>query len=531
MMKYILSLDVGTTNVRSYIYNSVGCPVFSESQNVEIISPELGSSEIEPDHLWSVVRAVVQSAVDWGSKNSIQLAGIGISLQRNTGTFWDRKSGKMLHNFVTWQDVRCKEIVKEVNNSISLRALRSGSSFLHFVTGMKKFLAASVIHYKAAMVCPRFIWLMRKLNCEKLCRNGEVVWGCIDSWLIRKMNGATFDGVHKSEITNSAASGLYDPFELEWSSIVCATVGVPTRCLPKVVSTTSHEFGIFEEFGLPICAISGDVNAAMIGEKMTEVGDIKVTMGTGAFVDLNTGNYPFPSTTGCYPLVGWQIGENAPVTYLAEADDNSCGAAVDWGARAGFYESAAHSEEKARMVDHTNGVYFIPALWGISSPINDPTATCALLGLGPKTKQPHCVRAILHALAFRSFQLIETLKSETKIELKRLSIDGGVSRNKLICEKIATLAQSSVIRAVDIEASARGASFFAGIGAGIYTMDNLPDIEHQPLVQPSKDFDHAMSEYTCWKDSIKRTLKWQQIEIEEEDGDLLNCITSENSIL
>ena len=123
------------------------------------------------------------------------------------------------------------------------------------------------------------------------------------------------------------------------------------------------------------------------------------------------------------------------------------------------------------------------------------------------------------------------MKSETKIELKRLSIDGGVSRNKLICEKIATPAQSSVIRAVDIEASARGASFFAGIGAGIYTMDNLPDIEHQPLVQPSKDFDHAMSEYTCWKDSIKRTLKWQQIEIEEEDGDLLNCITSENSIL
>ena len=219
------------------------------------------------------------------------------------------------------------------------------------------------------------------------------------------MNGSTFDGVHKSEITNAAGSGIYDPFELEWSKIVCAAIGVPTECLAKVIPTVSKDLGIFEEFGLPIKAMSGDVNAAMIGEKMTEVGDIKITMGTGAFVDLNTGNYAFPSTTGCYPLVGWQLSDEPIVTYLAEADDNACGAAVDWGARAGFYDNAESSEEKARQVKDTQGVFFIPALWGISSPINDPTATCALLGLGPKTKQPHCVRAILHALAFRSFQV------------------------------------------------------------------------------------------------------------------------------
>ena len=203
------------------------------------------------------------------------------------------------------------------------------------------------------MVAPRFIWLMRKLNCEKQCQKGDVVWGTIDSWLIRKMNGSKFNGEHITEITHAAGSAIYDPFELTWSKMVCAAVGVPLSCLAKVVPTCSNQFGRFEQFDLPVGSIAGDVNAAMIGEKMVNVGDIKVTMGTGAFVDINTGQYPFPSTTGCYPLVGWQLEENGPVTYLAEADDNACGAAIDWGARAGFYENAYSSEEKARQVGNT----------------------------------------------------------------------------------------------------------------------------------------------------------------------------------
>jgi len=222
---------------------------------------------------------------------------------------------------------------------------------------------------------------------------------------------------HISEITNSTGSGVYDPFTLCWSPIVLAVFGISVNCLPRVVPTCGSQFGRFEEFGLPILSIAGDTNSAMFGERMISVGDCKITMGTGAFVDLNTGNEPYPSVKGAYPLVGWQLEEGGPITYLAEADDNACGAAVEWGARTGFYPSPKESEAVAREVNHTAGVHFIPALWGLSSPINDPSAKCALLGLGPDTSKHHCARAILNSVAFRSVQVTFVKKKQGSNDL------------------------------------------------------------------------------------------------------------------
>ena len=288
----------------------------------------------------------------------------------------------------------------------SVRLLNSTSSLLHFFIGSftLRFLAGAVFKLKSQMAAPRIVWLMKRLGVEAAAEKGEVVWGCLDSWLIRKMNGGVFD--HISEITNSAASGIFDPFTVDWSALALLCIGVPKVCLPKVVPTVGTHFGTFAEFDLPILGIAGDTNAAMFGERMTDVGDIKITMGTGAFVDLNTGDNPYPSIMGAYPLIGWQLSRDAKITYLAEADDSACGAAIDWGARAGFYAHPRAAESLARQVKDTAGVHFIPALWGISSPINDPTAKCALLGLGPKVEQQHCVRAILHAIAFRSVQVL-----------------------------------------------------------------------------------------------------------------------------
>ena len=270
----------------------------------------------------------------------------------------------------------------------------------------KRFLGGAVLVLKPQMTYPRLEWLVRKLNIAAQAAKGEVLWGCLDSWLIRKMNGGNFE--HITEITNVSLSGFFDPFTVEYSWIVMQCLGIPNACLPRVVPTVGSHFGTFAEFDLPILSIAGDTNAAMFGEQMVNVGDIKITMGTGAFVDLNTGDYPFPSNVGAYPTVGWQLSESVnDIVYLAEAGDSSCGAALDWAARAGFYPSAKIAEKMAREVKNTSGVHFIPALWGISMPINDPSARCALLGLGPKTQQQHCIRAILHAIAFRSVQVCQ----------------------------------------------------------------------------------------------------------------------------
>lgn len=530
MTDYIVSLDVGTTNVRSFIYNNNGVSIYTSTAPVDVLCPEPGASEIDPAALWSSIHYVVSDVVNWARSKNLHLRGLGISLQRNTGTFWHADSFKLLSNFITWQDVRCKADVIQANTSISVRTLNATSSFLHFFVGSitKRFLAGAVFKCKSQMASPRIVWLMKKLNVEAQAAKGEVVWGCLDSWILRKMNNNQFE--HISEITNAGASGIFDPFTVKWSWIALLCLGIPQNCLPRVVPTVGTHFGSFAEFGLPILGVAGDTNAAMFGERMTAVGDIKITMGTGAFVDLNTGLNPYPSILGAYPLIGWQLKKDGVITYLAEADDSACGAAIDWAARAGFYPSAKIAELMARQVKDTAGVHFIPALWGLSSPINDPSAKCALLGLGPGTQQQHCVRAILHAIAFRSVQLVETLKNETKIPLKRFSIDGGVSNNDLICEKIASLTKRPLRRAVDIDASARGAAFFAGIAADIWTEETLPEIPLKDIVHPiSEDSEYLFTEYAHWKDSIKRTLKWSQMEF--DDSDETDSLSPEHSML
>lgn len=523
-LRYVLSLDVGTTSVRTAIYDSEGTKNSTFSDDVVVLVPEPGASEIDPDQLWEAIRNVIKNAVEYAKEKNFKLEGIGMSLQRNTGTFWDRKSFKIYHNFITWQDVRCKRIVDSINSSYRLMMLNKSSSLLHFFAKpfTRRFLAGAVVKAKTGMAVPRFLWLREKLGIKSETEKGNIIWGCLDSWIIRKMNAGNLTE-HISEITNSTGSGVYDPFTLGWSPIVLAVFGISANCLPRVVPTCGSQFGRFEEFGLPILSIAGDTNAAMFGERMISVGDCKITMGTGAFVDLNTGNEPYPSVKGAYPLVGWQLEEGGPITYLAEADDNACGAAVEWGARNGFYPSPKESEAVAREVNHTAGVHFIPALWGLSSPINDPSAKCALLGLGPDTSKHHCARAILNSVAFRSVQLVETLHSETQIDLRSLTIDGGVSKNNMICEKIATLTNKKLRRPVDIEASARGAAYFAGISCGIWEESTLPVPELKNIVEPVyKERDWSVTEFKHWQGSIRRVLKWQQLEAETVD----DCLAS-----
>lgn len=527
--RFVISLDVGTTSVRAAVYDNNGVKHCCHSERVFILIPEPGASEIDPEQLWYAVRTCIKFCVEWGKDKGFTLEGIGIALQRNTGTFWERNTFKMCHNLVTWQDCRCQKLVDDINASLSLKLLHYASGFIHFFAKSftRRFLAGAVIQMKTGMTAPRLKWLLQKLNLEKEASEGAVVWGCLDSWLIRRMNAGNLNE-HISEITNSTGSGLYDPFTLGWSAIVRTVMGIPQACLPRVVATCGSHFGRFEEFGLPILAIAGDTNSAMFGERMINVGDCKITMGTGAFVDLNTGSDPFPSMMGTYPLVGWQLEEGGPVTYLAEADDNACGAAIDWGARTGFYPSPEESETVAREVKDTAGVHFIPALWGLSSPINDPTAKCALLGLGPTTLKAHCARAILNAVAFRSVQLVETLRSDTEIDLRSLTIDGGVSNNNLICKKIATLTNKLLRRPVDVEASARGAAYFAGISCGIWTESTLPEPELKDIMEPDlSDQVWSNTEYMHWKGSIRRTLKWHQLEADEPDDD---CISVNSSL-
>ena len=226
------------------------------------------------------------------------------------------------------------------------------------------------------------------------------------------MNGSTFDGIYKSEITNATCSGLYDPFELCWSSPILSIVGIPAACLPKVIDTTSSDFGYFENFNIRIGSICGDANAGMFGEKMTNIGDVKITLGTGAFVDINTGCEPFASATGAYPVVGWKLNEK--ITYLAEADDQSCGMTLDWAVQAGFFETIEQGEMDANKVDSSDGVLFIPGIWGISTPVNDSTTSGSIIGMNSKTKSSHISRSIFEAIAFRSYQLIRTLEEETQ---------------------------------------------------------------------------------------------------------------------
>ncbi|XP_021372117.1 putative glycerol kinase 5 [Mizuhopecten yessoensis] len=509
---YIISLDIGTTTMRSHVYLKNGSIKGSSSKRIQIMYPEPRWAEMDPELLVQQAVDCIKESIRAANITASQVTCIGITNQRSTFLTWDRETGKPFHNFITWQDLRASDHVKSWNNSYKLRALNKGSSLLHMFTRQPRFLAASVLKFMSNQVGLRLIWALE--NIEELrhrASEDQVMFGCIDTWLLWKLTG---EKVHATDYSNASGTGLFDPFQVEWSSIVCNLLHIPMSMLPEI-RDTSGLFGKTDAslFGaaIPITAMISDQMSAMFGECCFDVGDMKCTMGTGTFVDVNTGSSAHASVAGLYPQIGWKIKDE--LVFVAEGAINDTGIVIEWAKSMGFFDDVADTSRIAESVPDSGQVCMVAAFSGLQAPINDDKAASSIFGLKPTTTKAHLVRALLESIAFRFKILYEAILKESKVELSNtIRADGGVCNNDFLMQLISDLTGQLIDRSKQrADITSLGAAFVAGLHAGVWKdKEELRSIrKSEQIFKPdTKRWSEYKEVFTDWERAVTRSKEW-----------------------
>jgi putative glycerol kinase 5 len=343
---------------------------------------------------------------------------LAIATLRNTFVLWDKETGACYHNFIVWNDLRAFNGCTKWNKSLFIKVLNSVSKLLYFVSRSKRFLVTSMFKFSTAMVALKLVWVLNNVQLVKeRALEGKVLYGTLDTWLLWKLTGGE---VHATEPTNACGSGFYDTIQLKWCNCLLKILDIPSNILPKLKNTNDffgttqpHHFG----YSIPIHALVGDQSAATFGECCFNVGDVKITIGTGSFVNINTGCKPKAVLNGIYPMVGWKL-KNEEAVFILEGGSHDSGAVINWAQSIDLFKKPDQTQSLAESVADSNGLYFVPAFSGLQAPYNDPSAVCSIIGINATTNKAHITRAILEALAFRILEVIEVISKIVKLELK-----------------------------------------------------------------------------------------------------------------
>ncbi|XP_039616292.1 putative glycerol kinase 5 [Polypterus senegalus] len=506
---YVLSVDVGTTTIRGYIYDRDGSVRGASSKKIKLLYPKPGWVEIDPEELWQQFVSIVKEAVQAAGLQMKQILTLGISTQRATFTTWSKETRKPFHNFISWQDLRATELVKSWNSSYLMKVIHGCGKMLHFLTRQKRFLAASIIKFSTQHVTFRLAWVLQNIKqVQEAVIKDDCCFGTIDTWLLYRLTNGV---VHATDYSNASSTGIYDSYQLCWSEFFCSLISLPLSIFPKV-ENTSHSFGTSDpeifDYPIHIKCLVADQQAAMFGECCFNVGDIKITMGTGTFMDINTGSKPHTSIAGLYPVIGWKIGQE--LVYLAEGNAADTGTAVKWAQQLSLFSDAAETETMATNVSDSEGVCFVPSFSGLQAPLNDPRACASFMGLKPTTTKNHLVRAILESIAFRNKQLYETMIRETCVPVSNIRADGGVCSNNFVMQLTSDLLNQKIDRPKHVEMSSLGAAFIAGLGIGFWSnTEELKCLRSTEKVflpkNANKNYEHIID---MWEEALKRSMHW-----------------------
>ena len=512
-MSFVLGIDVGTTKICCLALDREGQQVASHTADVSVLHPQPGHSEIEPEDLWQRLREALAETLRRGELEAKDAACLGITCQRNSFLLWNRETGEPLCNLITWQDRRAADVCREWNESMQFRFLHAGAAFLHTFTRNKRFLAASIISLQCQMVAPRLYWALKHVTgASELAKEGKLCFGTTDSWVLWKL---TDGAVHATDYSNVCTSALYDPYQMQWSTTILNVLGIPPGIFPEV-RDSGGDFGHVPEhmFGatIPITGVISDQTSAMFAQGCWEKGDLKCSMGTGMFMCLNTGRKPHASIQGLYPVIGWKMGSE--VAYLAEANFPSCGSVVEWGRRFGLFSDPAETEALAEAAEKIDGLCFLPAFDGIQAPFTDPHASAGILGMTHATEGKHIVRAMLESLAYAFKMLFDTACSEIDFKVKRVCVDGGVSRNGFVVQLSSSLLGLPVERPAETDMTVCGAIFLAGLASGFWTSKDqiLAFRKLDKTFKPASTEGRrtAINGYQRWQKAIERSLHWYE---------------------
>jgi glycerol kinase len=442
-MRHVLAIDEGTTGVRAAVIDESSAVVGSAYQELAPAYPQPGWVEFDAEAIWEATRAVCARSLDAARLTARDLSGIGVCNQRATTMVWERATGRAIHPVIAWQDLRAAARVPE--------------------------LMAQGIFTNAMASAAKLEWILRAVP-DGFARaaQGELCFGTIDSWLVWKLTG----GVHVTDPSNASCTTLYDAMGGVWDQNALNVLQIPVSMLPAIRSSSEiYGYTATSAIGAEVAvgSIAGDQQAAMFGEMGVDKGAVKITFGTSAMADVNTGDMPILSQRGAYPLVLWSL--NGQRTFCLEGTAISAGAAVQWlrdglGILSRLDESAA----LAAQVPDSGGVWAVPAFQGLGTPHMDPGARAVIGGLSRATTRAHVVRAVLEGIAFRSREVLETLLEDAATPLPaRLRVDGGAAANDLLLQHLADVLGLAVERPQSVQASALGAAYLAGLATGVWS--------------------------------------------------------------
>lgn len=493
-MKYILSLDQGTTSSRAILFEKSGRVAAVAQREFPQHFPKPGWVEHSPEDIWESQFGVIREVMDKGWFSPKDVGAIGITNQRETVVIWDRKTGKPIAPAIVWQDRRTAPLCD------AIRA-KGGDKEIRKKTGL-----VLDSYFSATKVA----WILDHVKSARArARAGDLAMGTIDSWLVWNLTGGR---VHATDPTNASRTMLYNIHSLMWDESLLSLFGIPASLLPEVRPSSGY-FGETQLFGgsIPITGIAGDQQAALFGQACMKPGMVKNTYGTGCFMLMNTGVKPINSKNHLLTTIAWQIGEKTE--YALEGSIFIAGAVVQWLRDGlGIIKSSAEVEDLAKKVPDNGGVYLVPAFTGLGAPHWDSYARGTLVGLTRGANSSHIARAALEGIAHQVVDVLKSMEADAGIKLKELRVDGGASRNNLLMQIQADLLGVPVVRSRETETTALGAAFLAGLAVNFWKSSK--EIGRQWSEESRFKPGLSLSKRECakvlWQKALSRAKSWAE---------------------
>lgn len=452
MDKYIMALDLGTTSCRCIIFDKNGRICSAAQKEFTQYFPQPGWVEHDAEEIWATQTGLMYEAMSKINITINEIAGIGITNQRETTVLWDKETGRPVHKAIVWQCRRTAGYCDELKK-----------------LGMAEFFRSKTgLVLDAYFSATKLRWLLdNAAGVRERAEKGKLLFGTVDSWIIWKLTGGK---VHVTDYSNASRTMLFNIHTLKWDEEILRVLKIPQQILPEV-KPSSHVYGYTDSklFGreVPIAGAGGDQQCALFGQTCFERGEVKNTYGTGGFMLMNTGTAPVNSHNGLVTTIAWGVDDK--VEYALEGSIFVAGAAVQWlRDELGLIRDAAESEVLAKSVPDANGCYVVPAFVGLGAPYWDQYARGAIVGLTRGVNRNHIVRATLESIVYQVNDVLMAMQEDSGMPITSLRVDGGACDNDFLMQFQADILNTSVVRPYCIETTAMGAAYLAGLAVGYW---------------------------------------------------------------
>ena len=500
MNGYVVALDQGTTSSRAIIFDAKGVPVTIAQYPFPQIYPKPGWVEHDPMVILETQLRALAETFEKSELSPTDIAGIGITNQRETTIVWDKNTGRPVYNAIVWQCRRTAPICDRL-------AAEGIGDYVRDKTGLL---------IDAYFSGTKIKWILDNVEgARERAERGELLFGNVDAWLIWNLTGGR---AHVSDYSNCSRTMLFDINKLEWDETLCDRLGIPMSMLPTPVPSSMVYgkvapgiTGLEMLAGIPVCGSAGDQAAALIGQGCIEKGQAKNTYGTGCFTLLNTGDQSVRSASGLVTSVAWSIGGRT--TYALEGSVFNAGSSIQWlRDEVGLLSTSSECEALATSVPDNGGVYLVSAFTGLGAPRWDMYARGAIVGLTRGSKKAHIARAALEGIAYQVKDLLDAMELDAGEPLSVLRVDGGASVNNFMMQFQSDILRKPIDRPKMVETTAFGAAFLAGLAVGVWR--DISDIallrESDRVFTPQMDENEAVQLHHKWLRAVERAAKWEE---------------------